>query len=188
MGLFIKLKGFVKDLNSRNPVNKGLNTESVKLRALKEKLLEYKAKNSQELAELKKLESEFASVQAHHLVEQVRKAQRELLIEERDLQLMVEGSKPVNDQQYHQISNIIQYKLSLYYEQGRTPILCAYNQHRKDCGGDSERITKGVLAANEYWGKESGKSLTNFSPMGSPQSGHACVPVCVRDTSEREGR
>lgn len=154
------IAGIAGEINERYNM---LNTDEAKYVDLKVLILEYSAKNYQELAELKKLESEAECLQADYVVQKVKDAYEKLVAEENELCEMVKNSKPENykasghedlfAEDYNLLVRVIKNKVGLYKEQGRTDLLWAYHQHVKDCGGDPERVEKGILAANEYWGK-----------------------------------
>ncbi|MDD2432940.1 MAG: hypothetical protein PHX01_04480 [Clostridia bacterium] len=151
------------------------DTDDAKWVDLKVQFFEYSAKNYQELTELKKLASEAQRLHANSLVQRAKEAYQKLVTEENNLYEMVESSRPENykaawkevsyNDDYNLTARIIKYKTSLYKKQGRTTLLWAYNQHVKDCGGDPQRIEKGILSADKYWGKaeETQSALENLT-------------------------
>ncbi|MDD4146052.1 MAG: hypothetical protein PHS83_02975 [Clostridia bacterium] len=186
------IAGIAGEINERYNM---LNTDEAKYVDLKVLILEYSAKNYQELVELKKLENKAEHLQADYVVQKVKDAYEKLVAEENELCEMVKNSKPENYkasghedlfvEDYNLLVRVIKNKTSLYREQGRTDLLWAYHQHVKDCGGDPERVEKGILAANEYWGRgETLEKKTQSAQKFRKESGAKTPEISKENRSE----
>lgn len=178
--------------NIASEVNSRYNrcdTDEAKWIDLKVQFWEYRAKNHQELEQLKELESKAKFLKADYLTQKAEDAYQELLVEEKKLLEKVESLNPQNykasgpakfNEDYYKASRLIQEKLSLYKAQGRTPLLRAYKRQIRDCGGDSARI------ANEYWSKEEQGTLETLTQSAQAFRGKSGVETHEVSPQDKE--
>jgi hypothetical protein len=167
-----KLQGYLKMYQAQTGpeamrnILRGINeqfnhgdTPVAKWLRLVEKLYDYKVKSQAEIVGLRDLEKQARGLQAERLAAAAEKARLSLEIEEEKLCILLKDADPVKnkdfvapdyDKTYELVSKVINEKITLYPQGGRTRLLYAFRRFVKDCGGDQERINKGILAADKH--------------------------------------